>query len=91
LLFCYQCLYNGGMAESEWLRKHAPKWAELIAKNVRAARDRAGLSQAELGRRAGMVASVITRLESGAHFPSLMSLLKVAEALGIEPGRLLKK
>jgi ribosome-binding protein aMBF1 (putative translation factor) len=91
LLFCYQRLYNGGMAESEWLKKHAPKWAALIAANVRAARDKAGMSQAALGKRAGMVASVITRLESGAHFPSLMSLLKVAEALGIEPAKLLKK
>jgi transcriptional regulator with XRE-family HTH domain len=79
------------MAESEWLKEHGPKWAAAIAANVRAAREAAGLTQAELGERSGMVAPVVTRLESGSHFPSLASLLKVADALEVEPGELLER
>lgn len=79
------------MAEKEWIEKRGSVWAAIIAANVRASREASGLTQAELGERAGMVAPVVSRLESGLHFPSLASFLKIAEALGVEPAELLKR
>jgi predicted nucleotidyltransferase/DNA-binding XRE family transcriptional regulator len=49
---------------------------------VRAARQRAGLSQAELGRRAGITQSVISAYESGARQPSMPTLTRIIEATG---------
>lgn len=49
---------------------------------VRSARQRAGLSQAELGRRAGVTQSVISAYESGARQPSVPTLTRIIEATG---------
>ena len=49
---------------------------------VRAARLQAGLSQTELGRRAGVTQSVISAYESGARQPSLPTLARIIEATG---------
>lgn len=77
------------MSEKEWAERRGKHWATVIGANVRAAREAAGWSQQQLGDGAGMVVPVISRLESGKHLPSLASLLKVAEALGVEPAALL--
>ncbi|WP_346709045.1 helix-turn-helix domain-containing protein [Limosilactobacillus oris] len=45
--------------------------------------DQKGLSQAELGRRAGMSRSVINNLLRGIRNPSLLTALTVARALGV--------
>jgi transcriptional regulator with XRE-family HTH domain len=79
------------MSEKEWAEIRGAVWAAVIAANVRAAREAARLSQSQLGERAGMVVPVISRLESGKHLPSLASFLKVAEALGVPPGELLRE
>ncbi len=42
-----------------------------------------GLTQEELARKAGVPQSVIARLESGRHLPSLRSLEKLARRLGL--------
>jgi transcriptional regulator with XRE-family HTH domain len=42
------------------------------------------LTQQELARRAGVPQSVIARLESGKHLPSLRSLEKIAKKLGLQ-------
>lgn len=59
---------------------------------VRAMREAAGFSQADLAERAGMHQSVIARLESGKAkaVPSLTTLAKIAAATGI-PLRLTSK
>jgi uncharacterized protein len=49
---------------------------------VRSARRQAGLSQAELGRRAGVTQSVISAYESGTRQPSLPTLARLIEAAG---------
>jgi len=54
----------------------------LIARIVKE-RTRQKLSQAELGRRIGKPKSVISRLESGKHSPSLETLYDVGKGLGL--------
>lgn len=61
----------------------------LFGKNVRAMRERASLSQEELAFRAGMKRSYLSDLERGTRNPSIRSLGRLAEALGIPPSQLL--
>lgn len=51
---------------------------------LRDARGRAGLSQSELGRRAGVARSVISAYEAGARQPALPTLAKLIRAAGFE-------
>ena len=53
---------------------------------VREARKRAGLTQAELARRAGTTQSVISRLERGATTPSLETISELVRACGFDLG-----
>jgi transcriptional regulator with XRE-family HTH domain len=54
-------------------------------------RERKGWSQAELARRAGLTQPYIVMIESGARKnPSLKVLGKLAKALGVDVGELLK-
>jgi transcriptional regulator with XRE-family HTH domain len=56
----------------------------LSADLLREARLRAGLTQAELGRRVGKPASVISRWERGVVQPSLETLRSLIRACGLE-------
>lgn len=51
---------------------------------IRDARHRAGLTQAELGRRAGVTQSVVSAYESGARQPSLPMLERLVRATGCQ-------
>ena len=51
---------------------------------IRQARRRSGLSQAELGRRAGVTQPVISAYESGRREPGLSMLTKLVESAGYE-------
>lgn len=53
-----------------------------IARELIAARSRAGLSQAELAERMHTTQSTIARLESGRALPSMRTLARFAEATG---------
>jgi len=59
-----------------------------LLRQMLAAREKAGLSQAEVASRMGTKATAITRLESslssGKHSPSLITLRRYAEAVGCE-------
>jgi transcriptional regulator with XRE-family HTH domain len=63
--------------------------AEALASNLKALRDVRKLTQAELGIRAGMGAASISHFETGQRTPSLDSLVKLADALGISVDTLL--
>ncbi len=56
-----------------------------VARELIAARARAGLTQAELARRMGTTQSAIARLEGGGRLPSMKTLLRYAEATGTRP------
>lgn len=55
-----------------------------IAREIRALREKQGLSQRELAERVGTTQSAIARLEGGGISPSLTTLEKIAQALGAE-------
>ncbi len=57
---------------------------ESAAAVIRRARHHSGLSQAELGRRAGMTQPVISAYESGRREPGLSMLAKLVEAAGFD-------
>jgi transcriptional regulator with XRE-family HTH domain len=59
-----------------------------FSENLRRIRLAAFLSQAELGRRSGVHAITITRLESGRTAPSTRTVRALAASLGIEPSQL---
>lgn len=56
-----------------------------LARELIAARVRAGLTQAELADKMGTTQSVIARLESGARLPSVKTLLRFAKATHSRP------
>jgi len=60
----------------------------LLATAIKKARERAGLSQAQLAKRIGTKQSAISRVESGVYrsVPSLVFLQKVAIACGAQLG-----
>jgi transcriptional regulator with XRE-family HTH domain len=62
---------------------------ERVRSRLRALRVERGLSQEEVAVRAGMAASTLSRLESGARRLALDHLAPLAGALGVEVGELL--
>ena len=56
-----------------------------LARELIAARVRAGLTQVEVAARMGTTQSVVARLESGAQMPSVNTLLKFAKATRSRP------
>jgi transcriptional regulator with XRE-family HTH domain len=63
---------------------------EVFAANLRRARERAGISQEELGDRCGLHRTEISFLERAQREPRLSTIVKLAKALGIKPADLLK-
>lgn len=61
----------------------------LLADNIRRYRAYFGLSQAELGRRAGVSPGFIAEIEIGRKLPSLEKLAAIAGVLNLRPFRLL--
>jgi ribosome-binding protein aMBF1 (putative translation factor) len=55
-----------------------------LAERVRQARERLGVTQAELAVRIGSTQPAIARLEAGGVSPSLVTLRRIAAALGLE-------
>ena len=60
------------------------KEAFELAEHVRQARERMGITQAELARRIGSTQPAIARLEAGGSAPSFDTLRCIAAALGLE-------
>ena len=53
-----------------------------MARELIAARSRAGLTQGEVAKRMGTTQSVVARLESGRHGPSMRTVQRYAQAVG---------
>lgn len=60
-----------------------------LGANLRRLRDERELSQEELAARSGVQAGEISRLERDLRDPRISTVLKLAKALQVEPGRLL--
>ena len=73
----------------------AGAWAEELRRALPAEltmlRESRGLSKNELSTRTGLARSFITTLEQGGAAPSVESLGRIAFALGISPGEILKR
>lgn len=71
------------LADPETRAEYAQQAAEFdVARQLIAARMRAGLTQAELAQRMRTTQSTIARLESGRAAPSLRTLSRYAQATG---------
>jgi len=60
-----------------------------FANNLRAERFRRRLSQEQLAEKASLHRNCISKTESGAHNPTLITIIKLAKALEMEPYKLL--
>ena len=63
-------------------------WRDFVSKRIREERENAGMSQDELAGRTGLPQSHISRLETGKHSPAAGTITKIANAIGIERGKL---
>jgi transcriptional regulator with XRE-family HTH domain len=63
---------------------------ETFARRLRAARRRSGMTQHELGERAGISGSQVYRLEAAEREPRLSTLVSLAYALDKDPGELVR-
>ncbi|MNS23534.1 HTH-type transcriptional regulator SinR [compost metagenome] len=64
------------------------RWEDRVGANIRRLRKAKGLSQEALAHEAGMSMRYLAGLERGEENPSLVFLVKLSGALGVEPGRL---
>ena len=62
----------------------------MFAANLRRLRHEKGLSQDDLAYEAEVSRSYLSQLEKGAFYASLKIIGRLAEALGVEPAKLLK-
>lgn len=57
---------------------------EILGEVIKKERKKAGLTQAELGRKLGVSASMIAQYETGKRIPKIATLQKIARALGVD-------
>ena len=76
-----------------WYNRDVDKMQEVvkIGTQLRAARERALLTQEELGTQAGVQPLTISRIETDKVEPRYSTIRKLAKALGVEPTALLPK
>lgn len=73
------------MARRDWSRKVATRYGE----NLRAERERIGLTQARLAELAGLHRPAVSLLEAGKRAPTVEVTFRFGGALGIHPAVLL--
>ncbi|NPV54795.1 MAG: helix-turn-helix transcriptional regulator [Firmicutes bacterium] len=61
-----------------------------IGEQIQRIRKAKGISQADLARASGLAQSFISSVESGQKSPTVRSLIKLAEALGVPPEKILE-
>jgi transcriptional regulator with XRE-family HTH domain len=62
-----------------------------LARNIKAARNAAGMTQDEAADASDMQSAFYSRIERGEVDPRVSSLLKIASGLGVEPASLLRE
>lgn len=66
-------------------------WRAIVGTNVRRARQAAGLTQEQLALEAKIDLTYAGGIERGRRNPSVLVLVRIAEALGVQPSDLLKR
>ena len=66
-----------------------PESSDVFPVRLRAAREKRGLTQGELGKRAGLQVSAISHFETGTRKPSFDNLHRLADALDVTTDYLL--
>ena len=66
-------------------------WRAIVGTNVRRARQAAGLTQEQLAHEAKIDLTYAGGIERGRRNPSVAVLVRIAEALGVEPSELLRR
>jgi transcriptional regulator with XRE-family HTH domain len=61
-----------------------------LGKNLRAARERLGLTQEQVAERSGVQAGEVSRIETGKRDPKVSTLERLAKAVELKPGQLLE-
>lgn len=69
---------------------HTERQKRLVAL-LRTTREKAGLTQIQLARRLGKYKTYVSKYETGERQLDVVEFLAVAEALGLEPGKVLAK
>lgn len=71
------------LKDDKFVKAYAESAEEFaLAREIISARITAGLSQQELAKKMATTQSVVARLESGKHLPSISTLKKLADATG---------
>jgi len=70
-------------------RKASPE--EVLAYNVRRIRQEIGLSQEALADLAGLHRTYVSSIERGQRNVGIMNVFRLGEALGVDPGELLRR
>lgn len=71
-------------------RGERDRWLRAVGDAIRQYRSRAGVSQEELGRLAGLHRTYVSDVERGRRNPTAMTLLSLAHTLGTTPSELLR-
>lgn len=61
-----------------------------LGKNLRAARERLGLTQEQVAERSGVQAGEVSRIETGKRDPKVSTVERLAKAVEVKPGQLLE-
>jgi transcriptional regulator with XRE-family HTH domain len=64
-------------------------YLKQVGDSVRNARRVAALSQVDLANRSGIPQHAVSEIEAGRRNPTVLTLLRLAIALGVQPGKLL--
>ncbi len=64
---------------------------EIIRLNIKKYRNERNLSQVQLAMKCSLSSEYLSEIERGKRAPSLKRLLRIAEALGVEPHQLFLK
>jgi transcriptional regulator with XRE-family HTH domain len=66
-------------------------WRSIVGRNVRRLRQIAGLTQEQLAFEASIDLTYVGGIERGRRNPSLLVMVRIAEALRVEPESLLER
>lgn len=82
-----ECVPGGN---AEWVQTSVSIAAKIVGERVRDARRALGATQEELGHFSGIDPTTVGKIERGERNTSLHNLVRIAVAVGLDPGELLK-